>query len=163
MKKLLAIIFALLMLCACSAEAPEEPQNEQKTNLTEVPEELQNEQNTEADEWGIEFYAVNVTSSGADVVFSQSGGNPTGELNTGSYYRIEKDGKELPYIIEDDIAWTMEAYLIMLEDKVNMHVDWSGLYGELEPGEYTIVKNVMDFRGPGDYDSKDYSAKFIVE
>ena len=44
-----------------------------------------------------------------------------------------------------------------------IRTDWEWLYGELESGEYVIYKEVMDFRGTGDYDTKEYSVKFRVE
>ncbi len=116
-----------------------------------------------ADEWGITLSVKDVTNTGATVVFSQSGGNPNGELNTGSWYCLEYEGKEMEFIVEGDVAWTAEAYMIPKDSEIEMKVNWEWLYGTLEPGEYIIRKEVMDFRGPGDYDKKGYSAKFVVE
>ena len=39
---------------------------------------------------------------------------------------------------------------------------WSALYGELAPGSYRLGKQVMDFRGTGDYDTRDYYAYFDI-
>ena len=114
------------------------------------------------DDWGITLSVKNVTATGATVVFTQSGGNPTGELNTGSYYRLESADGELAYIVEGDVAWTSEAYIIPKDGKIEMQVNWQWLYGTLEPGTYKIFKGVSDFRGPGDYDDKVYSAEFTV-
>ena len=36
------------------------------------------------------------------------------------------------------------------------------LYGELSPGSYRLGKSVMDFRGTGDYDQRDYYAAFVI-
>lgn len=114
------------------------------------------------DEWGLTLSVSDVTATGATVIFSQSGGNPTGELMTGSYYRIENKDKELSYIVEGDVAWTSEAYMIRKDGTVSMNVNWEWLYGNLEPGTYRLVKQVMDFRGPGDFDEKEYSAEFTI-
>ena len=115
-----------------------------------------------ADDWGVTLSLSDVTSTAATVVFSQSGGNSTGELMTGSYYRIESADGELAYIVEGDVAWTSEAYMIQKDGTVSMNVNWEWLYGKLEPGTYRLVKQVMDFRGPGDFDEKEYSAEFTI-
>ncbi len=114
------------------------------------------------DDWGITLLVKDVTPTGATIVFSQSGGNPSGELDTGSYYRLEYNNKELAFAVEGDIAWTSEAYMIPKGGEVEMNVNWEWLYGTLEPGTYRIVKQVMDFRAPGDYDEKEYSAEFTI-
>ncbi len=114
------------------------------------------------DEWGITFSVSSVTPTGATVVFSQSGGNPTGELMTGSYYRLEHKNEEMAFTVEGDIAWTSEAYMIQKGREFQTQVNWEWLYGTLEPGTYRIVKQVMDFRGPGDFDEKEYYAEFTI-
>lgn len=116
-----------------------------------------------SDDWGITLSVTDVTPTGLTVVFTQSGGNPTGELMTGSYYRLENKDKELSYIVEGDVAWTAEAYMIQKDGETQMQVNWQWLYGTLEPGTYKIYKEVMDFRGPGDFDEREYSAEFTVE
>lgn len=148
MKKIISLLMILILLCGCGA-------NEE----AKLPEETENQ----PDDWGITFSVGNITPKGATVSFSQSGGSPTGELITGSYYRVEKDGKELPYVVEGDVGWTAEAYMIMPEKTSFYEVNWEWLYGELEPGTYVIYKGVMDFRGPGDFDEKEYSAEFIIK
>lgn len=114
------------------------------------------------DDWGITLSVKNVTANGATVVFKQSGGNPSGELNTGSYYRLEHKNEEMAFIFEGETAWTSEAYMIPKDGEVEMEVNWQWLYGTLEPGTYRIVKEVMDFRAPGDFDEKEYSAEFTI-
>lgn len=114
------------------------------------------------DDWGVTLSVKNVTANGATIIFSQSGGNPTGELTTGSYYRLEYKNEEMAFAVEGDIAWTSEAYLIPKDGSMETEVNWQWLYGTLEPGNYRIVKEVMDFRGPGDFDKKEYSAEFTV-
>ncbi len=114
------------------------------------------------DEWGLTLSVSSVTPNGATLVFKQSGGNPTGELMTGSHYRLEDKNGELPYIVEGDVAWTAEAYRIQKDGEIQMQANWEWLYGTLEPGTYRIYKGVMDWREAGDSDSKEYFAEFTI-
>ena len=114
------------------------------------------------DEWGLTLSVSSVTPTGATLVFKQSGGNPTGELMTGSHYRLEDKNGELPYIVEGDVAWTAEAYRIQKDGEIQMQANWEWLYGTLEPGTYRIYKGVMDWREAGDSDSKEYFAEFTI-
>ena len=113
------------------------------------------------DDWGITFSIINITPTGATVVFTQSGGNPTGELMVGSAYSLEYQDESMAFLV-DDAIFTAEAYMIPKDGELKMNVNWEWLYGELEPGEYRITKSVMDFRGTGDYDTKEYSAEFTI-
>ena len=114
--------------------------------------------------WGITLSAKNVTSTGLTIVCEQAGGNPTGELQTGSYYILEtlQDGtwNEVDCIAQ--VAWTSEAWIITQDSTVSWDVDWEWLYRKLSPGIYRIGKNIMDFRGAGDYDSKMFYAEFAI-
>ena len=117
------------------------------------------------DPWGVKLTAKNITPSGLTIVCTQQDGEPTGELNTGSYYGLEvlRDGawvavELLP--MEHELAWTMEAWAIPSNTETEWEVNWSRLYGELPAGTYRISKSVMDFRGTGDYDTKTYYAGF---
>jgi hypothetical protein len=53
--------------------------------------------------------------------------------------------------------------MIQKDEEIKMQANWEWLYGTLEPGTYRIFKEVMDFRGPGDFDEREYSAEFTVE
>ena len=119
------------------------------------------------DPWGVKLTAKNITLSGLTIVCTQQDGEPTGELNTGSYYGLEilRDNEwvaveMLP--LEGELAWTAEAWMIPANEETEWEVDWSRLYGELPAGSYRISKSVMDFRGAGDYDEKTYYAGFDI-
>lgn len=43
-----------------------------------------------------------------------------------------------------------------------MDLNWEYLYGRLNDGHYRIVKRVMDYRAPGDYDEYDICAEFDI-
>lgn len=123
-------------------------------------------ENNDAD-LGVTLEAVDVTSTGMTLRCTQSGGKAEGELTTGSFYRleVEKNGKwEAVKPLAADVAWTAEAWLIPMNDTVEWAVDWSWLYGELpaDGNSYRIVKNIMDFRGTGDYSEYEYYAEFAI-
>ena len=119
------------------------------------------------DEWGLTLTAKDVTPTGCTVVFTQSGGNPTGALHTGSDYVLEqyKNGQwtkveMLPQ--EFDVVWTTEAWGIENDDSLEFSHKWEWLYGELPAGKYRIGKLVYDFRKTADYDTKMYYAYFEI-
>ncbi len=47
-----------------------------------------------------------------------------------------------------------------MDSSVEWEVNWEWLYGSLSAGTYRIGKEVMDFRGAGDYDQEFFYAKF---
>lgn len=117
--------------------------------------------------WGLELTATNVSPTGLTLLFNQSGGNPSGDLQTGSYYIIETYNGSgwLPVDYKDneiEVAWTDEAWIIPMNDTVEWKVDWEWLYGNLPNGKYRIGKEIMDFRDTGDYDEKTYYANFKI-
>lgn len=122
----------------------------------------------ERNAWGIQLTADKVTPTGLTLVCSQSGGNSAGKLNTGSYYILEvlednqwKAVEILPQ--KHDVAWTQEAWIIPMDDSTEWEVDWEWLYGQLPPGNYRIGKEIMNFRGTGDYDTRFCYAFFAIE
>ena len=121
----------------------------------------------EVDEWGITLSAEDVTPTGMTLVCTQNGGNHTGELLTGSPYVIEQlmSGEWLPVPTAPglgDLIWTMEGWMIQFNNTTKWDVNWEFLYGELSPGMYRIEKEIMDFRGPGDFTQKPYYAEFAI-
>lgn len=119
------------------------------------------------DEWGLTLTAKDVTPTGCTIVFTQSGGNPTGELETGSPFEIEryKNGKWTevePIMDKYDINWTDEGWIIEKNASVEFKEGWKTLYGELPAGKYRLGKSVYDWRKPGDYDKKMYYAYFEI-
>ena len=124
----------------------------------------------EVSDWGVTLTAKDVTPEGMTIVCTQSGGSPTGELNTGSYYVLEQEVQGVWCIVEYaedvksmEICWTAEAWIIPTNDTVEWEVDWGWLYGSLCPGHYRIGKEIMDFRGTGDYDKEMYYAEFEIK
>lgn len=117
------------------------------------------------DTWGLVLKAEDVTPTGLNLHFLQSGGRSTGELETGGYFWLERESGGVWTEMEpltEDLAWTMEAYLIRPEGDTEIEVKWPALYGELPSGSYRLGKTVMDFRGTGDYDQQTYYAAFTI-
>lgn len=159
MKKLLALVLALL--CALSVVGctlkPDEGTSQNPKSGDEKP-----------NEWGVTLEAQNVTAKGLTIVCHHSGGENVFELNTGSYYVVQKLEKagwvNVEYIPQKhNVAWTAEAWIIRKEDTTTWDVNWEWLYGELPAGEYRIGKEIMNFRGTGDYDEEMVYADFIIE
>ena len=121
-----------------------------------------------ADKYGITLILENLTSTGATIKCEQSGGEVTGELETGSWYIVEKwtqmDGwKEVETVIDkQQVGWTSEAYMILADSTSEWNVNWEWLYGELSAGKYRIGKQITDWRAPGDYDTVVYHVPFEI-
>jgi len=114
-------------------------------------------------DFGLTLTAEDVTTTGLTLICQQSGGTFEGELSTGSPYSLDKlDGAKWvvcdTLIPEEEIAWTMELYLIQEGGSAEWDVDWTSLYGELQPGSYRISKHFMD-----DASENTYFAYFTVE
>jgi len=115
---------------------------------------------------GLSLEVEDVKRTGLTMKFVRNGGSPTGELQYGSSYWLEqlKDGSWYSVEYKNpeyEAVWTQEAYSISKEVRTE-NVDWQWLYGELPSGQYRFCKDVMDFRGAGDYDQYVYSAEFTI-
>lgn len=115
--------------------------------------------------WGLTLSVKDVTASGLTLVCTQSGGELTGELETGSDYKLivlKEAWEDVPTIIED-YGWTAEAYMVARDDVTEFEYNWKWLYGELPAGTYRMVKGFTDFRGSGDYDNFVYWIEFEIK
>lgn len=114
---------------------------------------------------GVMLTAEDVTSDGMTLVCTQSGGNQTGELLTGAWYQLEvlKDGQWMEAPCYAEVCWEDIAWNISMEGNTQWETNWTWIYGSLEPGEYRIAKEIMDFRQTGDYDTYICHAYFVIE
>lgn len=122
---------------------------------------------SEAEVIGLQFSLKNISRTGATLVFDQYDiDTVSGELTYGDDFVIEtkKEGKwtAAQIVLEGDYGFHDIAYTIATENTTESELNWEWLYGELPPGEYRIGKNVMDFRGSGDYDQYMVYACFIL-
>lgn len=119
-----------------------------------------------ADAWGVRLSVTGVTPTGLILVCEQSGGQPTGDLQTGSQYWLETKADDqwapVPTLPGEDPAWDLIAYAIRKNDTAEWEIDWKHLYGALPAGTYRIGKEITDFRDTRDYDNKNYYAGFEI-
>lgn len=119
------------------------------------------------DPWGLTVTAEAVMDTGLTLCFTQAGEGPAGELETGSPFWLERweDGAWQSVEMleqEGELAWNDVAYSIQANADTRMEMNWSFLYGALPNGQYRLGKEVMDFRGAGDYDTRSYYAAFTL-
>lgn len=119
------------------------------------------------EKWGVTLNVEDITTKGLTITCTQSGGESTGELQTGSWYILEQwtqenGWKEIPYIVEGEFAWTAEAWMIPKNEVCEWEVNWEWLYGQIPAGKYRIGKEIMDFRGTGDFDKTIYFVEFSL-
>lgn len=85
----------------------------------------------------------------------------------GEYFWLEKkiggSWYQVPVVVEGDYGFTDIAYDLAPSTEEEWPVDWDWLYGSLEEGEYRIIKDIMDFRGTGDYDRYYLTASFAID
>ena len=122
----------------------------------------------DANQWGVSLKTKNVTSKGLTIVCRQSGGENVAELTTGMDYivqeKLDSTWKEVDYVIEGPGPdWPLTGLIISKNDTTTWEIDWETIYGELPVGEYRIGKEIMNFRGAGDYDLEMVYAEFIIE
>jgi len=115
--------------------------------------------------WGLTLSVKNVTESGLTLVCTQSGGELTGELQTGSDYKLivlKEAWEDVPTIIED-YGWDMIAYGVAKDDVTEFEYNWEWLYGKLPAGTYRMVKGFTEYRESGDYDNFAYWTEFEIK
>lgn len=104
-----------------------------------------------------------VSSTGLTVVFKN-----TSEMTCiyGEFYALEaKSGDgwvEVPITFEGNYGFPAIGYQLDKNGSSEWSTHWEWLYGVLEPGDYRIIKDILDFRGTGDYDQYYLSAEFSI-
>ena len=118
-------------------------------------------------DWGITVCAEDIRPTGLTLSIHQSGGQPTGQLQFGSDYileRLEKGAwQPVPPTVQGEIAWDSLAYLVAADGECRQEVLWEPLYGSLSSGTYRIRKSFQDFRDTGDFDTQTLSLVFEIE
>lgn len=116
---------------------------------------------------GVRLRVDNVTPTGLTLICNQSGGEPKGEIQTGTTYFLEKysDGAWQKLGSFQDFAWEDVAIIVQKGEEIEWEIDWSEAYGSLDMGRYRIGKAFDDYiMSSGDYDSYTIYAEFeIVE
>lgn len=153
---------------AMNTTASTESMQDKETTMIQEDVEINTAQSQEKEkllDWGLTLSVKNVTTCGLTLVCTQSGGEPTGELQTGTEYHLmvleNEVWQDVPTIIEN-FGWNSLAYLIPLENSVEFEIDWEWLYGELPVGIYRIEKEFIDFKETGKYDTAVYEVEFEI-
>lgn len=85
-----------------------------------------------------------LTNTKTDVVITDS--NEIHYPGYGEWFRIDKKVNGIWRELDQKADATFKAigYIVGQDNKLELTVDWSKIYGELDPGEYRLVKNVYD-------------------
>ena len=76
--------------------------------------------------------------------------------------KIKGDWYQLPTIL-DEYGFNDIGYELPPSENKEFSIEWDWLYGSLDPGEYRIIKKILDFRDTGDYDEYYLTAQFTIE
>lgn len=162
MKKIIVSVICCVMLTSCSSSSVGIIGGADGPTSIVVGKQV-----VDQDEWGIKFYAEEVSDKGVTVVFRQKGGNVDGTLQTGEWFSIDKnkDGKWTPVPINPliDFAWDDLVYEIEKNNTFKMGINWEWLYGSLEPGEYRLNKKIIHINKKDQSDEKVYSVNFRIK
>lgn len=87
------------------------------------------------------------------------------EIQFGEYYDIQmlSDGQWYCIKLPEELAYNMVAYVVEPGETRIWQVDWEYAYGQLPAGEYRMVKDVMDYRAPGDFDKYYLATEFEIK
>ena len=125
------------------------------------------------DPWGLKLELTNVTSTGATLIVSHSGDDPTGKLTTGAEYFMlgeayglevwnEGDWEVLPLLRE----WVVLAigYGMAAGDSREFQLNWEMPYGELPAGRYRVIKDIsyQSREAHKTLGTKNYYAEFTI-
>lgn len=84
----------------------------------------------------------------------------------GEFFLLEKKINEnwyqVPVVIADNYGFNSIGYELNSGGSSEWAVDWDWLYGSLKKGEYRIVKDILNFKGTGDYDTYYLAAEFTI-
>ncbi len=178
MKKYLSIfaflVVNLAFLIGCNNSNNSASARETKNTVTEttVLSKVTNETNwkTTTYETVNHFHGVSITvknetvaANGLTLVF---GNNSNKMFTYGEEFQLEKkineDWYQVPVAIDGNYGFKTIGYEVASGQTREWSVEWQWLYGSLCIGEYRIVKNVLDFRQLGDYDTYFLAAEFSI-
>lgn len=176
-KNLLSIIslaFAVILLAGCNSLADKSSTPDR--SIPKVSSESRQAPATVKDLTATKYTKVNdfpgvtmvinedtVSANSLSVTFRNESGR---ECTYGEFYALEQqiDGQwyEVPVKIEENYAFNDIGYRVAPGESRDWNVQWKWVYGTLTKGHYRIVKDILDFRGSGDYDTYYLSAEFDI-
>jgi len=103
------------------------------------------------------------SSTGLKVTFKN---NSSSQCIYGEFFWLEKkiNGRwyQVPVVIDGDYAFSLIGHDLASGADGEWAADWDWLYGSLGTGKYRIVKDILDFRGTGNYDTYYLAAEFTI-
>ena len=80
-------------------------------NRAECSRSMSGYSSNDIDEFGIELYATNITSTGMTMVCTQAGGSVDGEIRTDNLYTVEEniDGIWEEIELQDNLYWPVSS------------------------------------------------------
>ena len=120
----------------------------------------------ECPNWGIEFTAGNISPTGLELTCTHTDGDYTGRLSIepGYYLMIRtSSGWEVLPRVNGMIAWESEGIVIGRNSTYTRMLDWSTIYGQLQPGTYKLCIHVSEIQNREFSQSNEYSVEFTVE
>ncbi len=104
-----------------------------------------------------------VTPTGLTVVFEN---NSEKECIFGEYFELEKSIDDVwykvPVAIEGEYGFHSIGYPLTSGETREWEVDWNWLYGSLKRGKYRIIKDVLDLKETGNYETYYLAAEFEI-
>ncbi|MDZ4133347.1 MAG: immunoglobulin-like domain-containing protein, partial [Dethiobacteria bacterium] len=105
-----------------------------------------------------------VSSTGLTLAFVN---NSDQQCIYGEHYVLEKKINQgwyqVPVVVEGDYGFDDIGYDLAPDEEKEWDVDWEWLYGSLDAGDYRIVKDILDFRVAGDYDTYSLAVEFTTK
>lgn len=105
-----------------------------------------------------------VTPSGLTAIIENESDK---QCTYGEYFSLEKESAgtwyQVPVILEDNYGFNEIGFDLPPGDVQEWTADWEWLYGKLDAGNYRIVKDILDVRQPGDYDTYYLAAEFTIK
>ena len=84
----------------------------------------------------------------------------------GDYFLLENNNNgvwyQVPVAIEGNYGFNSIGYSLTSGGDSEWAAEWEWLYGSLDAGEYRVVKDILDFRSTGDYDTYYLAAEFTI-
>lgn len=174
MKKNLYLLFFMVLtltfFSGCSSydngNKPTEPENTDPGQSSEATDWEPTTYETVNNLTGVTMTAKEgtVSSTGLTAAFIN---NSDKQLIYGEYFLLEKKINEkwyqVPVVIDGDYGFNDIGYEVASGKEGEWEVNWVWLYGNLDTGEYRIVKDILDFRDTGDFDKYDLAAEFTIQ
>ena len=116
-------------------------------------------------EWGITVSATDITPTGMTLIFTLSGDTlPDALITTQAFYleALTSTGWEVMKAKDGSNIWEFTARNLLPNRKTEFEIDWSEMYGALNPGTYRICKSVSDHLPTHEGQSYIYSFEFTI-